>query len=203
MSDIWHCDPGLAPLQEAAARWMILLRTRMDVPPVTFFLQHAPGAVLDDRGHCGGAYAPRQITLRADPDHPAYSQGLGEPLLHTLTHEAHHILRWDGPGYGATLGEALVSEGLATAAVPHLWPDAAEPWEHRGPAPSPALCARAARIWNAPYDHAAWFFGTGDLPNWTRYRLGHWLVTRRGVDPVAEAARPAHAFEPLLSTEAR
>ncbi|WP_406721174.1 DUF2268 domain-containing putative Zn-dependent protease [Thioclava litoralis] len=34
-------------------------------------------------------------------------------LLRVLLHEYHHVLRGDGPGYGRSLEEALVSEGLA------------------------------------------------------------------------------------------
>lgn len=34
-------------------------------------------------------------------------------LSAVVAHESHHIMRWRGPGYGTTLGEAMVSEGLA------------------------------------------------------------------------------------------
>ncbi|MES0476805.1 MULTISPECIES: DUF2268 domain-containing putative Zn-dependent protease [Citrobacter freundii complex] len=41
----------------------------------------------------------------------------------------HHAARWQGPGYGSTLGEALVSKGLADHFSLELFGGEPELWE--------------------------------------------------------------------------
>ena len=50
-------------------------------------------------------------------------------LRRHVAHEVHYCLRMGGPGYGRSLGEALVSEGLAGRFVAKLFGNAPEPWE--------------------------------------------------------------------------
>ncbi|MBN3965451.1 hypothetical protein IMW75_09175 [Pseudomonas gregormendelii] len=94
-----------------------------------------------------------------------------------IIHEVHHCLRMAGPGYGWTLGEALVSEGLAGQFVRHLLGSAAEPWESAVNRVG-LLCTPADRqaLDATYYDHSAWFFGTGVHPRWLGYILGDQMV---------------------------
>lgn len=105
-----------------------------------------------------------------------------DELLAMLAHELHHCARWTRPGYGATLGEALVSEGLACVfetafrgGVPPFWARALD---------APALDAVATlarpRLDDAAYDHRAWFGGAPEhgIPRHTGYSLGFDIVAR-------------------------
>lgn len=69
--------------------------------------------VIPEKGHLG--YAPEKglIYVTVDPRSPVLRANPSQSLERMLAHELHHSSRWDGPGYGKTLGEALVSEGLA------------------------------------------------------------------------------------------
>ncbi len=89
-----------------------------------------------------------------------------------------------GPGYGITLGEALVSEGLSDHFVAEAFPKTPpQPWDHR---PMTArqesgLWKRARRDLDIPgaYDHPLWFFGAGGknaLPRWSGYTLAYRIV---------------------------
>jgi uncharacterized protein YjaZ len=103
----------------------------------------------------------------------------------TLAHELHHSRRIQrGPGYGATLGEALVSEGLADAFVHEAFPSTpSQPWDHAlSESQLEATWLRAkSELWS-PYsvkEHQRWFFGVGgDVPRWAGYSLGYWLVSQ-------------------------
>ena len=54
------------------------------------------------------------FSMTLDPDNPNFAASLEGGAVHRhIVHEVHHCLRMAGPGYGWTLGEALVSEGLA------------------------------------------------------------------------------------------
>jgi len=128
-------------------------------------------------GHC---YEPGVIGLRIDFDHYRSEEELRTGLLKTLFHEFHHALRWEGPGYGDTLGEALVSEGLAQRFLHEMMDCPPEPWEDAVPADiCEAWLERALREFNdVGYDHEAWFFGTGEMPEWLGYTLGLSMVDR-------------------------
>jgi hypothetical protein len=144
----------------------IVISARQDMPEALFV-----------SGHC---YEPGVIGLGIDLTQPHSEDRLRHALLKTLFHEVHHALRWDGPGYGGTLGEALVSEGLAQRFLHEMMDCPPEPWEDAVPA---AVCeahrsrARAA-FDDAGYDHGAWFFGQGELPEWLGYTLGRRIVDR-------------------------
>jgi uncharacterized protein YjaZ len=126
-----------------------------------------------------GGYAPLphwvQVTLTPENSHFAACWRTEMPA--TLAHELHHARRWRGPGYGRTLLEVLVSEGLAQ----HF-----EAAERGGPPLYARIEANLEPLWqraqgelDAPhYDHAAWFFGSevADLPRWAGYALGYELV---------------------------
>jgi hypothetical protein len=95
-----------------------------------------------------------------------------------LAHELHHSSRVRmGPGYGITLAEALVTEGLADHFAAEAFPDTPpQPWDNALSAAQEAgLWRQAEPVLKAPggYDHRAWFFGGGDLPRWAGYTLGY------------------------------
>jgi Predicted Zn-dependent protease (DUF2268) len=95
-----------------------------------------------------------------------------------LAHELHHSSRVrTGPGYGTTLAEALVTEGLADHFVAEAFPDTPpQPWDNALSADQETELWRKARpILKRPYgyDHQAWFFGGGDFPRWAGYTLGY------------------------------
>ena len=103
-----------------------------------------------------------------------------------------------GPGYGRTLGEALISEGLAGRFTGWLLNSPPEPWEQAvGEDVLRAHAPDAAMLQAADDDHAAWFFGvSGRLPRWFGYTLGYrladeWLTAAGEVDGDAWVTVPA------------
>lgn len=144
-------------------------------------------------GHC---YEPGVIGLRIDLGQPDAVNSLHSELLKTLFHEFHHALRWEGPGYGDTLGEALVSEGLAQRFLHEMMDCPPEPFEDAVPSETcEAWLPQARAAFNDPhYDHGAWFFGEGEMPNWLGYALGKHMVDRYlERRPEATALGLAHA----------
>jgi hypothetical protein len=135
----------------------------------------------------GASYGPGRMEFGIDLTQEA-TGGLRDDMLRAVYHEFHHVLRWDGPGYGASLGEALVSEGLAQVFVHEMMDCPPEPWEVMPEGVDlRALCLRAdAAFDDTDYDHEAWFFGATDVLDGTGYALGRMLVER------VLAARPGH-----------
>lgn len=100
-----------------------------------------------------------------------------------LAHELHHAKRvLDGPGYGRTLLEAMVTEGTAEAFVRETFPDApAIPWVRSlDPTEAREVWQRVQREGDDPDDgaqHDSWFYGGRGLPRWAGYKIGY-AITR-------------------------
>jgi uncharacterized protein YjaZ len=91
----------------------------------------------------------------------------------------HHVMRFRTAGFDSNLLGAMVTEGLAdqfaieVAGIdPPIWATALDPeeltiWSER---------ARAQWL-DSPYNHDAWFFGTGgEIPRWAGYSIGFELT---------------------------
>jgi uncharacterized protein YjaZ len=120
-----------------------------------------PSRVVPETGIAARAWSADRIDLWIDPNN-AWMQAAGEEeVLAIIAHELHHCARWKRPGYGATLGEAMVSEGLAChfearfrGGVPPYWARALDD------AKLEEVGAVAGGALDSPqYDHRAWFGG--------------------------------------------
>lgn len=151
----------------------------LPVSPLDILVQRLPGAVIPETGTTGQAMRPGLFSLTIDPDNPNFARSLRDgDLRRTVAHEAHHCMRMDGPGYGWTLGEALVSEGLAGQFVSRLFNSPPDPWECA--VTDEVLAANLpddATLVGNGHDHRAWFFGVGGrYPRWLGYTLGYRIV---------------------------
>ncbi|UOK36597.1 DUF2268 domain-containing protein [Pseudomonas palleroniana] len=153
---------------------------RMPPPRLDVLVQRLPGETIAELGLVGRAYRSTMFSMTLDPDNPNFAASLkGGAVRRHIVHEVHHCLRMAGPGYGWTLGEALVSEGLAGQFVQHVLGSEPEPWEcAHGLEALQAAPVSLSELEATYYDHNAWFFGTGDKPRWLGYALGHQMVGR-------------------------
>ncbi len=138
-----------------------------------------PVQTIPELGIGGFSASEQEIRLFVDPASPVYSSSLSTELFPMLAHELHHTARRRTVGYGSTLFEAIVSEGLAdhfsievAGGEPPLWSEALTESELE------AWTTRAAETWhNRPYNHGHWFFGTnGEIPRWTGYAIGYQVI---------------------------
>jgi uncharacterized protein YjaZ len=109
-----------------------------------------------------------------------------------LAHELHHSKRIiEGPGYGKTLLEMLVTEGLADVFVREVFPgEPTFPWDSAlAPDQSERLWQIARQELSRPANSARWLNGHEDVPRFAGYTLGYHLVLGYlGVEPGATAA---------------
>lgn len=173
----------LGPWRDAVAAEVEIARGAilglMPLPPLDILVQREAGAVIPETGTMGRAHRENLFSLTLDPDNPNFAQALRDgDLRRTVVHEVHHCLRMAGPGYGWTLGEALVSEGLAGQFVRRLFDTPPEPWECA--VTDDALRANLpddVTLAGTGHDHRTWFYGLGDShPRWLGYTLGYRIV---------------------------
>jgi uncharacterized protein YjaZ len=152
-----------------------------------------------------GGYTPNANTvfIYLDLAFPEFSRVVSERLPSTLVHEFHHCMRWRGPGYGRTLFEALITEGLAEHFALELL-GASRPWSNAFPREETAkfLALAQPEFDSTTYNHPRWFFGRDHtLPRWTGYTLGFRLVEaykeqHPGATAVTLVHMPARVFRP-------
>jgi uncharacterized protein YjaZ len=166
-------------LEDVFSQSVETLAAMLPVKNVDVIVQ-AGKRVIPETGIGGFSPSAEVVYITIDPGHPTFPSVLETEFLATLGHELHHCARHTGPGYGHTLGEALVTEGLATNFEAEL---------RGGKAPFYACAVRGAdleslaqrakpELRSSKYDHRAWFFGSDakELPRYAGYSLGFSIV---------------------------
>ena len=143
-------------------------------------LYENPDDAVAEVGGIGG-YTPNAHTvlISLDPRNLNFKKAIESELFATLAHELHHAIRWRKPGYGTTLLEALITEGLADHFSIEAGAREIPPWSRAlSAAERTKLLKRAKRFFSRSYNHADWFFGSTEnqIPRWTGYSLGYDLV---------------------------
>lgn len=133
---------------------------------------NAPAFVIAEIGLTGNSPGPNNIYISMDPKNNKWTRN---DMIKAIAHETHHCMRWRNPGYGKTLGEEVISEGLAT-----LFEE-----EVGGSAPiyakvkiTESEIAQAKKIVNRKLDYAEhdqWFYGSGKVQRWFGYTWGYRL----------------------------
>lgn len=149
----------------------------MPVEEVRIRILAGPG-VIPELGIGGFAPEPDQVQLTFDPDSPRMEPSLATQLLPMIGHELHHVMRHRTVGYGGTLWEAMVSEGLADHFSMELAGIDPPMWSTALTAPElETWTPRARETGSGSYDHARWFFGQGgQVPRWAGYAIGFQVV---------------------------
>ncbi|MFV0382931.1 DUF2268 domain-containing putative Zn-dependent protease [Paracoccus sp. (in: a-proteobacteria)] len=193
-----HALTRVLPEIRATAREAVAVVSGLtDLPRFDLVVRGQRGGGIPEWGVGGQAPGAGVIDVTLNPDR--FSAPL---LLRTLVHEMHHLIRYEGPGYGKSLGEALVSEGLAGHFVLHVLGGKPDPWDATTPAQG--VTRRAMNEWSRlDYDHAEWFFGKGGLRKYTGYGLGHRLVAghlaqSQGEDALTLVHARADDFRPAM-----
>lgn len=179
----------------------------LPITGVTITVRPDPKATIP--GYGVGGYTPNghEVNIALDPKFADWALLLTNNLPQTLAHELHHSARWRGPGYGSTLFEAMITEGLADGFAVELLDIPAAPWSDAFPREQTARFLAVARPEfdvrpYSPDDHARWFFGSDPtLPKWTGYTLGFRLVDdyiehHPGTTAATLVQMPALAFRP-------
>lgn len=160
-------------------------------PPKLDILLDRSKHIIPEIGILGRAHNSTLFSLNFDPENPNLKPSLTNGTLQRQAlHEIHHCMRMAGPGYGWTLGEALVSEGLAGNFVQHLMNSPPEPWERAVDIDRLSVHRPTVADLQSPdYNHAEWFFGRGKFPRWLGYSMGFELVRlwRETVRPETQA----------------
>lgn len=129
-----------------------------------------------------GGYAPNDEWIRISID-PLRREKDIERIIKTIIplsiyHEMNHAARWNKPGYGYTLLDAIISEGLAIVFAEENWDSFTAPWgEYKKEEIKKYLeiLNKRNRSKDNTYNHAEWFFGKSK-PSWLGYKIGSFII---------------------------
>ena len=151
----------------------------------------------------GYTLGPTEIDIVIDPAFPGLGSILASRLPTVVAHEVHHTVRWRSPGPYGTLLDAFVFEGMADHFVVQLLGAEIPPWSEVLSQEDIDRYLRQAEpeLDNAGFDFNAWFFGTRELPRWTGYSLGYFLVgeylaRHPGQSAASLVHEPSETFRP-------
>ena len=133
----------------------------------------APALTIPEYGIGGNCPGPHHVYVSFDPQSDKITK---EGLDESLFHEMHHAMRYRDPGYGETLGEAMISEGLACLYEEQVTGNV--PIYARVAVSDKQIALAEAKLEDNHYDHSAWFFGTGDIIRWFGYSYGYKLCKK-------------------------
>jgi hypothetical protein len=100
-------------------------------------------------------------------------------LPRTFSHEIDHSVRiLAGPGFGVSLLEGIISEGISSAFDVAAFPGTPSPWERAiTRSQECALWKQAQPLLGQPALYDQWMFGGGGIPHWTGFTIGYDIVT--------------------------
>ena len=205
-------DPGRlgahrSPIEQTVRQTVSAVNQVMPTPNLLIRVVADPSQVIPELGLSGYNPSAGEVILYVDPGSSMLPQSLTTDLSAVVAHEMHHARRRRAVGYGSTLFEAAVSEGLADhfsmeviGTKPPLWAKALTGAELE------TWMARARETWaDRPYDHRAWFVGTDPaIPRWTGYAIGfelvrNYLAANTGRRASGLVGEPASSFLPTAS----
>lgn len=151
------------------------------VDNVSVIVFDKPEHTIPETGEGGFSLNANNIEVYFNPDFPGFEDRvLGEEFPRCLAHELHHCLRWVDPGYGDTLLEQIITEGLADHFEVEFSGGSPGPWAVRlNDSEISEWLEKARPLFNTKdFDRNAWMFGSKEkgIPTSTGYSLGFYLV---------------------------
>lgn len=173
-------EPFVNEILRGAKKAVSIIKSKIPLPRVDIVFYDNPEGVIPHLGIGGFAPNANLVFISLDPSYQNFNKTISDEISRTLAHELHHAIRWQNPGYGKTLLEAMITEGLAdhfdielTNTKPQLWDTALTEKQLIN------FSKRAQQEYhNRNYNHQEWFFGSKEkgIPKWTGYALGFKLV---------------------------
>lgn len=167
-------------IRQTAEDGIVKIKSKIAAEKIDIVVRDNPDGAIPEVGIGGYTLDTNYISISLNPNFPDFNSVIEKELNRTLAHEIHHALRMRERGYGETLLEALVTEGLADHFDIEVNNQKPEPWSTAlNEEQTSELMEKAKTEFNSKnYSHNTWFFGSKEkrIPRWTGYSLGFKIV---------------------------
>lgn len=173
-------------------------QSKLTLPILDVVVVDDADMAIAETGVGGSAPNAHVLYIYINPEFVKLEQTLEFEIKSTLAHELHHCARWATVGYGTTLLEAIVSEGLADHFDIEINGGKPKPWSVALPEKElQSILLKAQEEFNSEYNHSDWFFGSKEIPRWAGYSLGFKIVG----DYIAQTGKSASQLVATVHTE--
>ena len=155
-------------IEEAFKESLGLLPDGFITEGIDVIFQDLASWVVPELGIGGQTYSGHLVQISLDPKHDLQKID----LIKTIVHELHHATRWQKVSFNKTLGELVVSEGLACLFEEEL--TGQTPIYVQGKISNYDIDTVKSELNNNKYDQSKWFYGsTAEIPLWFGYAYGY------------------------------
>lgn len=172
--------PYLKTIEEIFEKTKTLIEKELPLKNTDVIIVDNKDMTIPEIGVGGHTYGPHLVVISLNSKFKEFEKSL-KKIPESIAHEFHHASRWQTVGYGETLLEALITEGLADHFNLSITHEKPRPWSKAlDKKQIDTLLQKAKKEFNSKeYSHTKWFFDkTGEIPYWTGYSLGYYLVER-------------------------
>jgi uncharacterized protein YjaZ len=153
------------------------VQNKLTLPRLDVVVVDDADMAIAETGVGGSAPNAHVLYIYINPNFANLEAVLELEIRSTLAHELHHCARWAAVGYGTTLLEAIVSEGLADHFDIEVNGGSPKPWSIAlSEDELQSTILKAKESFNSDYNHSDWFYGSKEIPRWAGYSLGFKIV---------------------------
>ena len=169
-------------LPPAVAHALARVSALLPGPPTTITVSYASSAQVIPQTGTDGYTDPDTggitIGFRQTPQ-ASLSTIIQLWLPRTFSHEIDHSVRiLAGPGFGGSLLEQLITEGISSALDIAAFPGTPEPYDRAiTRSQECSLWKQAQPLLRQSGLYDQWMFGGGGIPHWTGFTIGYDIVT--------------------------
>jgi uncharacterized protein YjaZ len=186
-------DPLLPQIKEAFDKATKVLVDKLEADQIDIVFLYAPEWVIPELGVGANSPGSYNIDVRLDPQLKNLKEN---DIFLSILHEGHHCMRWRNPGYGTTLGEALISEGLACLFEEEI--GGVPPIYSQVQISAQDIDRARQSFHKKTFNHAEWFFGTKKMIRWFGYTYGYQLCKAYSLKTGKQASELVHIDASLI-----
>lgn len=173
-------NPFKKQIIKSANYLLEIIKSKIPLPNMDIVFYDNPDGAIPHLGVGAQTINPNLVFISLDPDFQHFERVINGEVERILVHELHHCVRWQHPGYGKTLLQALISEGLADHFDIEVTKKKPQRWNIALTNKQMVSFRKKAKkeYYKKDYDHYSWFFGSKrkGIPKWTGYTIGFNIV---------------------------
>ncbi len=169
-------NPYVKAIEKIFENTLAKVSNKIPISDIDIIVRDNPPGAIPETGEGGFAYSSSFIDISLNPEFPNFLEVvINKNLERTFAHELNHAARWSTVGYGTTLLEAMISEGLADHFEIEVTKNKPSPWDTALDKEQLGIFSKKAEkeYYNEKYNHSEWFFGSKEIPRWTGYTIGY------------------------------
>jgi hypothetical protein len=170
-----------ADLRQLVAHALDRINALLPGPKTAIFIEYDAASNVIPQTGTDGFTNPQtgHITIGFGPgSQTSYQTTLSFWLPRTLSHEINHSVRiLAGPGFGTSLLEDTITEGISSVFDEAAFPGPPNPWDNALKASQECTMWKQAKplLGNSGL-YSQWMFGGGGIPHWTAFAIGYHIV---------------------------